>query len=67
MHTPLGDLVSEHYVLLSDIRSLASRGREILERTHVDLHAEARDLADRLAVHEAKEDDIARVVFSGAA
>lgn len=67
LRTPLGDLVGEHYTLLTDIRSLAGRGREILERTHVDLHAEARDLADRLAAHEAKEDAMAGAVFPGAA
>jgi hypothetical protein len=63
VRTPLGDLVGEHYTLLTDIRSLARRGREILERSHVDLHAEARALADRLAAHETKEDAIADAVF----
>lgn len=59
LRTPLGDLVGEHYSLLTDIRSLATRGREILERSHVDLHAEARGLADRLQAHEAREDVMA--------
>jgi hypothetical protein len=65
LRTPLGDLVGEHYSLLSDIRSLAARGREILERSHVDLCSEARRLADRLQVHEAKEDGMAETVFPG--
>jgi hypothetical protein len=59
VRTPLGDLLGEHYTLLTDIRSLARRGREILECNHVDLHAEARSLADRLVAHETKEDSIA--------
>ena len=64
LRTPLGDLVGEHYTLLTDIRSLARRGREILEGSHVDLHAEARALADRLMAHEVKEDAIADAEFS---
>jgi hypothetical protein len=65
LRTPLGDLVGEHYSLLTDIRSLAARGREILERSHIDLYAEARSLADRLHAHEGKEDVMAGTVFSG--
>ncbi len=67
VRTPLGDLVGEHYGLLTDIRSLAARGREILERSHVDLYAEAGRLADRLQAHEGKEDAIAATVFPGVA
>ena len=63
LRTPLGDLLGEHYTLLTDLRSLARRGREILERSHVDLHAEARALADRLVAHETKEDAIADAEF----
>ncbi len=59
LRTPLGDLVSEHYSLLTDMRSLATRAREILERSHVDLYSEARSLADRLQAHEGKEDAMA--------
>jgi hypothetical protein len=59
LRAPLGDLVGEHYGLLADIRSLAVRGREILERSRIDLHAAARELADRLASHEAREDALA--------
>ncbi len=62
LRTPLGDLVGEHYSLLIDIRSLATRGREILERSHVDLYSEARSLADRLQAHEGKEDVMAGTV-----
>jgi hypothetical protein len=63
LRTPLGDLLGDHYTLLSDIRSLARRGREVLERSHVDLHAEARALADRLVAHETKEDAMAEAEF----
>jgi hypothetical protein len=59
LRTPLGDLVAEHYTLLTDIRTLAGRGREILQLHHVELLAEARALADRLAAHESREDAIA--------
>ncbi len=63
LRTPLGDLVGEHYTLLTEIRSLAARGREILQQSHEDLHAQAHDLADRLAAHEAKEDGMARTLL----
>ncbi len=63
LRAPLGDLVGEHYTLLTDIRSLAGRGREVLKRSHVDLHADAHALADRLRAHEAKEDAMALAVF----
>jgi hypothetical protein len=65
LRTPLGDLVGEHYALLTDVRSLAGRGREILERSHVDLFKEAHELADRLQAHESKEDAMAGAVFPG--
>jgi hypothetical protein len=65
LRTPLGDLLGEHYGLLTDIRALAGRGREILERSHVDLYAEARQLAERLQVHEAKEDAMAGAIAPG--
>jgi hypothetical protein len=62
VRAPLGDLLGEHYGLLADLRSLAIRGREILERTHDNIH-EAHQLADRLAAHETKENALAAEAF----
>ena len=63
LRAPLGDLVNEHYALLADIRALGARGREILERSHLDIRAAARELADRLAAHEAREDVMAAQIL----
>ena len=55
---PLGDLVDEHYQILTELRGLVARGMELLQGLQ-QLQVEARTLADRLAAHETREDQMA--------
>lgn len=63
--TPLGGLVDEHYKLLATARELADQGRALLRQTHHGLRQDVQHLADALADHERRENELAGALLKG--
>lgn len=63
--TPLGGLVDEHYKLLATARELAEHGRALLRQSDLDLRRNVRRLADDLADHERRENELAQTLLKG--
>jgi hypothetical protein len=63
--TPLGGLIDEHYKLLASARELADHGRALLRQSQDGLRRDVRRLADALADHERRENELAAALLKG--